>query len=384
MANHQNNFKGILLAAAAAALFGMSTPLAKLLEKEIAPVMLASLFYLGFGIGFALLSALAAARRKQSNVLRLCRADLPSLFVVVSAGGIFAPVCLMLGLSYSSATTASLLLNLEAVLTALIAWIYFHENCDSKIILGMIAITAGGIMLSFNQFSFNQLSFDQASVNSALNLAPNLATTSSNMAGPLLIALACLGWAIDNNFTRKIAAADAKQIAMIKGLVAGLVNLAFAFALGQKLPNAGAITAALLLGFVGYGLSLVFYVMALRDLGNARTSAYFATAPFLGALLSLVIFHEAVTATLALAALLMGIGVYLHISERHEHTHIHEETEHEHEHLHDLHHLHEHASGQEPAHNKDGSEIPHTHKHRHEKLKHSHTHYPDLHHRHRH
>jgi drug/metabolite transporter (DMT)-like permease len=227
MANHKNNFKGILLAAAAAALFGMSTPLAKLLEKEIAPVMLASLFYLGFGIGFALLSALAAARRKQSNVLRLCRADLPSLFVVVSAGGIFAPVCLMLGLSYSSATTASLLLNLEAVLTALIAWIYFHENCDSKIILGMIAITAGGIMLSFNQFSFNQLSFDQASVNSALNLAPNLATTSSNMAGPLLIALACLGWAIDNNFTRKIAAADAKQIAMIKGLVAGLVKFGF-------------------------------------------------------------------------------------------------------------------------------------------------------------
>lgn len=375
MANHKNNFKGILLAAAAAALFGMSTPLAKLLEKEIAPVMLASLFYLGFGIGFALLSAFAAARRKQSNVLRLCRADLPSLFVVVSAGGIFAPVCLMLGLSYSSATTASLLLNMEAVLTALIAWIYFHENCDSKIILGMIAITAGGITLSFNQ-----LSFDQASVNSALNLA----TTSSNMAGPLLIALACLGWAIDNNFTRKIAAADAKQIAMIKGLVAGLVNLAFAFALGQKLPNGGAITAALLLGFIGYGLSLVFYVMALRDLGNARTSAYFATAPFIGALLSLVIFREPVTATLALAALLMGIGVYLHISERHEHTHIHEETEHEHEHLHDLHHNHEHASEDEPAHRKNGSEIPHTHKHRHEKLKHSHTHYPDLHHRHRH
>jgi drug/metabolite transporter (DMT)-like permease len=384
MANHKNNFKGILLAAAAAALFGMSTPLAKLLEKEIAPVMLASLFYLGFGIGFALLSALAAARRKQSNVLRLCRADLPALFVVVSAGGIFAPVCLMLGLSYSSATTASLLLNLEAVLTALIAWIYFHENCDSKIILGMIAITAGGITLSINQFSFNQLSFDQASVNSALNLAPNLATTSSNMAGPLLIALACLGWAIDNNFTRKIAAADAKQIAMIKGLVAGLVNLAFAFALGQKLPNGGAITAALLLGFIGYGLSLVFYVMALRDLGNARTSAYFATAPFLGAVLSLVIFREPVTATLALAALLMGIGVYLHISERHEHTHIHEETEHEHEHLHDLHHKHEHASEDEPAHRKNGSEIPHTHKHRHESLKHSHTHYPDLHHRHRH
>lgn len=384
MANHKNNFKGILLAAAAAALFGMSTPLAKLLEKEIAPVMLASLFYLGFGIGFALLSALAASRKKQGKVLLLSRADLPSLMVVVTAGGIFAPVCLMLGLSYSSATTASLLLNLEAVLTALIAWIYFRENCDSKIILGMIAITAGGIMLSFNQFDFNQLSFDQTSVNSALNLAPSITTPLASMSGPILIALACLGWAIDNNFTRKIAAADAKQIAMIKGLVAGLVNLAFALALGQKLPNVGAITAALLLGFVGYGLSLVFYVMALRDLGNARTSAYFATAPFLGALLSLVIFREPVTATLTLAALLMGIGVYLHISERHEHTHIHEETEHEHEHLHDLHHNHEHASGDEPTHRKNGSEIPHTHKHRHEGLKHSHTHYPDLHHRHRH
>lgn len=389
MANHKNNFKGIFLAAAAAALFGMSTPLAKLLEKEIAPVMLASLFYLGFGIGFALLSALAASRKKRGKVLLLSRADLPSLMVVVTAGGIFAPVCLMLGLSYSSATTASLLLNLEAVLTALIAWIYFRENCDSKIILGMIAITAGGVILSFNQFSFNQfdfnqLSFDQASVNSALNLAPSITTPLASMLGPILIALACLGWAIDNNFTRKIAAADAKQIAMIKGLVAGLVNLAFALALGQKLPNVGAITAALLLGFVGYGLSLVFYVMALRDLGNARTSAYFATAPFLGALLSLVIFREPVTATLALAALLMGIGVYLHISERHEHTHIHEETEHEHEHLHDLHHNHQHAPGEEPALRKDGNEIPHTHKHRHEGLKHSHAHYPDLHHRHRH
>ena len=384
MERHNNNFKGVFLAAAAAALFGMSTPLAKLLEQEIAPVMLASLFYLGTGIGFTLLSAVSASRKKQGKILFLSRPDLPSLFVVVSAGGIFAPICLMLGLSYSSATAASLLLNLEAVLTALIAWIYFHENCDSKIILGMISITVGGITLSFNQLSFNQFGFNHPMVNSSLNLTESISTALSSMAGPILIAMACLGWAIDNNFTRKIAAADAKQIAMIKGLVAGLVNLVIALALGQKLPNSGAISAALLLGFVGYGLSLVFYVMALRDLGNARTSAYFATAPFLGALLSLLIFHEPITVQLTLAAILMGTGVYLHISERHEHTHNHEETEHEHEHLHDLHHLHEHASGDEPARRKDGSEVPHTHKHRHEALKHSHIHYPDLHHRHEH
>lgn len=357
---HKNRFKGVFLAAAAAALFGMSTPLAKLLEQEIAPVMLASLFYLGTGIGFALLSALSGSRKKQSKTLFLSRADLPALTVVVTAGGIFAPVCLMIGLSYSSASSASLLLNLEAVLTALIAWVYFHENCDNKIILGMIAITAGGAVLSLD------------------------GALPSNILGPLLITLACLGWAIDNNFTRKIAAADAKQIAMIKGLVAGLVNLAIALALGQKLPNSEAISAALLLGFVGYGLSLVFYVMALRDLGNARTSAYFATAPFLGAILSLLIFHEPITAQLALAAILMGVGVYLHISEQHEHIHNHEELEHEHEHVHDLHHRHEHASGDEPSQRKDGSEVPHTHKHQHESLKHSHTHYPDLHHRHRH
>jgi drug/metabolite transporter (DMT)-like permease len=262
---HKNNFKGVFLAAVAAALFGMSTPLAKLLEQEIAPIMLASLFYLGTGLGFALLSAVSAASKKHSKVLLLSLSDLPSLAVVITTGGIIAPACLMLGLSYSSAASASLLLNLEAVLTALIAWIYFHENYDSKIILGMIAITAGGAVLSFS------------------------GALPSNTLGSLLITLACLGWAIDNNFTRKIAAADAKQIAMVKGLAAGLVNLlAFALALGQKLPNAGALSAALLLGFVGYGLSLVFYVMALRDLGNARTSAYFATAPFLGALLSLV------------------------------------------------------------------------------------------------
>ncbi len=366
MASDKQNFTGVLLAAASAALFGLSTPFAKLLEREIAPIMLASLFYLGTGIGFALLSAYSASRKKQDKVLFLRRRDLAALTVVVTTGGIFAPICLMLGLSKSTATTTSLLLNLEAVLTALIAWFYFHENWDRRIILGMLAITAGGAVLSFN-----------ANTDTA-------ATTLTNISGPALIALACLGWAIDNNFTRKIAAADPQQIAMIKGLVAGLVNFALALLLGQKLPGPETTIGALLLGFIGYGLSLVFYVKALRDLGNARTSAYFATAPFLGAVTSLLIFHEPITLSLAIAALLMGCGVYLHLSENHHHSHHHEFTVHEHEHVHDLHHDHKHVGDEEPMRREDGSEIPHTHKHQHEALIHSHKHYPDLHHRHKH
>ncbi len=370
MASEKHNFTGILLAAASAALFGLSTPFAKLLEREIAPVMLASLFYLGTGIGFAVLSACSASKKKQAKVLFLRRSDLAALTVVVITGGILAPICLMLGLSQSTATTASLLLNLEAVLTAVIAWFYFHENCDRRIILGMLAITAGGVVLSLN-----------TNINTNTDLA---ATTLTSLSGPALIALACLGWAIDNNFTRKIAAADPQQIAMIKGLVAGLVNFALAMFLGQKLPSPATTVGALLLGFIGYGLSLVFYVKALRDLGNARTSAYFATAPFLGALTSLLIFHEPITLTLALAALLMGCGVYLHISENHQHSHHHEFMVHEHEHVHDLHHNHKHEDDDEPTKREDGSEIPHTHKHQHQALSHSHKHYPDLHHRHRH
>lgn len=366
MASDKHDITGVLLATASAALFGLSTPFAKLLEREIAPIMLASLFYLGTGIGFAVLSACSVSKKKQAKVLFLRRSDLAALTVVVTSGGVFAPICLMLGLSQSTATTASLLLNLEAVLTALIAWFYFHENCDRRIILGMLSITAGGAILSFNTNT---------------DLA---ATTLSSISGPALIALACLGWAIDNNFTRKIAAADPQQIAMIKGLVAGLVNFALAMLLGQKLPSPATTVGALLLGFIGYGLSLVFYVRALRDLGNARTSAYFATAPFIGALTALLIFHEPITLSLALAALLMGCGVYLHISENHQHSHQHEFMMHEHEHVHDLHHNHKHEDDDEPPKREDGSEIPHTHKHQHEALIHSHKHYPDLHHRHKH
>ena len=182
---------------------------------------------------------------------------------------------------------------------------------------------------------------------------------------------------IDNNLTRKVSGSDPVQIAMIKGLVAGTVNLTLALSLGAKLPSIGLTAAAGVVGFLGYGVSLVLFVLGLRFLGTARTGAYFSTAPFIGALLALAMFGEALTVPLVLAAALMAVGLYLHLVERHDHEHVHEPLEHEHAHVHDDHHQHEHAPG-------DPSGEPHVHSHRHARMIHGHPHYPDLHHRHGH
>ena len=182
-------------------------------------------------------------------------------------------------------------------------------------------------------------------------------------------------WALDNNLTRKVALADATFIAMAKGLVAGTANVAIALVLGATVPPPGILLAAGAVGFFSYGVSLVLFVVALRHLGTARTGAYFSTAPFAGALIAIPVLGETVTATLAVAGLLIGAGVWLHLTEQHEHKHTHEALEHEHEHVHDEHHQHAHA---EPV------TGPHRHWHRHEELTHSHPHYPDAHHRHEH
>jgi drug/metabolite transporter (DMT)-like permease len=196
-------------------------------------------------------------------------------------------------------------------------------------------------------------------------------------AGPLLIGAACLAWATDNNFTRKVSLTDPVQIAMLKGLVAGMVNLAIALALGSRLPSALPLIAGGLLGFFGYGLSLVLFVLALREVGTARTGAYYSTAPFIGAILSIVLFSETITPQLFAAAVLMSTGVWLHLTERHEHEHEHEPVTHTHEHVHDEHHQHSHTAG-------DPSGEPHSHRHSHVHMKHRHVHYPDAHHHHRH
>jgi drug/metabolite transporter (DMT)-like permease len=259
----------------------------------------------------------------------------------------------MFGLLQTPASTASLLLNLEAVFTALIAWAVFHENINSRIAAGLLAIVAGGVVLSWQ----GSLEF-------------------TAYVGPVAIAGACLCWGIDNNLTQRISAADPVRIASIKGLASGSINTLLAFSLGQW-HYTPVIWIALVLGFVSYGLSLVLYIRALRELGTARAGNYFSVAPFAGAVAGVILWREPVTLGLLAAGFLMGLGVWLHITETHEHRHVHEPLTHEHKHTHDEHHQHEHLPDDPPG-------EPHTHRHRHERLEHSHPHYPDIHHRHPH
>ncbi len=348
--------KGVIYALLAAALFGASTPFAKALIGQAAPVMLAGLLYLGSGLGLLIwytLRALATRGQQPTNA-RLTRQDLPWLGGAILTGGIAGPVLLMFGLTLTPASSASLLLNMEGVLTALLAWFVFKENFDRRIFLGMVLIVAAGVLLSWQQ-------------------RPALGVPW----GALAIVAACLCWAIDNNLTRKVSASDAVQIAEIKGLVAGSVNLSIALALGSPWPEASTALIAGVVGFSGYGLSLVLFVLALRHLGTARTGAYFSVAPFAGAAIALVMLGETPDPVFWVAAALMGAGIWLHLTETHAHAHTHVLMSHAHGHSHDAHHQHSHDFPW------DGKE-PHSHPHQHEPLTHSHPHFPDIHHRHRH
>lgn len=339
---------GVGAALLAAALFGAGTPLAKTLMDEVSPWVLAGVLYLGSGLGLALLRWVRHAPK-----VRLTASERPWLAGAVLAGGVVGPVLLMFGLSGMPASGASLLLNAEGVFTALLAWFVFRENFDRRIALGMLAIVAGAVVLSW----------------------PGDAEFGTPW--PALAVLgACLAWGIDNNLTRKVSLTDASWVAMVKGLSAGSVNLAIALTLGANLPALQVLAGAAALGFFAYGISLTLFVVALRHLGTARTGAYFSVAPFFGAVLAVVLLGEAITQELLVAGLLMTLGVWLHLSENHDHLHVHESMEHEHEHEHDLHHMH-HAPEEAPP-------GPHSHRHRHAPLTHSHEHFPDEHHRHSH
>src|SRR5579862_221592 len=284
-----------LAAIASAALFGASTPLAKLLLGAVDPWLLAGLLYLGSGLG---LTAVHLGRRWFGLPAReapLRRRDLPWLAAVVLAGGAIGPVLLMTGLSTTPASSAALLLNLEGLATMAIAWLVFRENVDRRILLGAGAILAGAVLLSWQ------------------------GGPAGIGWGALAIAGACAAWGIDNNLTRGLSAADPVQIAMTKGLAAGSVNLLLALWHGAALPSVAVVAEAALVGFLGYGVSLVLFVLGLRHLGTARTGAYFTTAPFIGAGLAVVLFGEPVGPRLVVAAVLMGVGLYLHLVERHEH-----------------------------------------------------------------
>src|SRR5260370_13509773 len=348
--------RAILYALASAALFGISTPAAKILLGAINPIVLAGLLYCGAGIGVALLRRFARGASQSSNAPQVAvnRKDVPWLAGAIAAGGIAGPLLLMFGLAQTDAATASLLLALEGAATALIAWFVFDENFDRRIALGMVCLVVGAIILAWSG-----------------------KPTLQNAIGPLAIICACVAWGVDNNLTRKVSLADPLQIVELKGLIAGPLNVMVGLWAGGLITLSPALLLAGIMGFFGFGLSLVLYVAALRHLGAARTGAYFSTAPFLGAVVSIFALGESLTLGLVVAGGLMAIGVWLHVTEYHEHEHIHEPLAHAHPHLHDEHHKHEHRP-------EDPSGEPHTHWREHRPIEHVHPHVPDMHHVHRH
>jgi drug/metabolite transporter (DMT)-like permease len=350
------NTIGALYALASAALFGASTPAAKLLVGTIDPFLLAGLLYCGAGIGVAVLRRAAPIITSESAPAQVAlnAKDVPWLAGAIAAGGIAGPLLLMWGLTRATASAASLLLSLEGVATAVIAWFVFHENFDRRILFGFFCLMAGAAILSWSG-----------------------TPTAQALSGPLAIVGACLAWGIDNNLTRKVSLADPLQIVELKGLIAGPFNVALGLWAGATLAPSPMWLVAGVIGFIGYGISLALYVLALRHLGAARTGAYFSTAPFVGAVVSIVLLGDHVTLGLIAAGALMGLGVWLHLSEHHEHAHTHEAMTHGHPHVHDEHHRHTHGPDDPPG-------EPHTHVHRHEPLVHAHAHTPDMHHLHRH
>jgi drug/metabolite transporter (DMT)-like permease len=347
--------KGITCALIGAVLFGVSTPLAKSLLGVLPPLMMAGLLYAGSGLGLLLLLAGRATLSASAPMFALPRrGEWRWLAGAIFVGGIVGPVLLMYGLAATAASSASLLLNLETVFTVLLAWFAFHEHFSKRVAVGIFAIVAGSVVLGWTPGDWGHASL-----------------------GPLLIAGACLCWAVDNNLTRKVAASDAVIIAGLKGIVAGTVNLTLALLLGEQLPDPGTVARAAVVGFLGYGLSLALFVVAMRHLGTARASAYFAVAPFFGAAVAIPLLGDVISWQLVAAGGLMAAGVWLHVTERHDHWHVHEPLEHAHAHVHDEHHRHEHDFAW------DGSE-PHTHPHVHARLAHTHPHSPDVHHRHTH
>ena len=342
------------LALGAAVLFGLSAPAAKLLAGTVDPWLLAGLLYLGSGVGLGLYRLATKLLGRATSEAPLGRRDLPWLAAAIAMGGVLGPVLLMYGLAAGTAIQSSLLLNLEGVFTALVAWAFVREHFDTRIAIGMAAIGAGALTLAWT---------------------PSEAFALEGSA--LLVTGAGLAWAIDNNLTRMVSGGDPLQIAALKGIAAGSINILLAALQHAPWPAPAAIVSAGVVGFLGYGTSLVLFVLALRLLGSARTGAYFSTAPFIGAIASAVALHDRLDGRTVLAAILMAAGVWLHLTERHDHEHQHEALEHTHAHVHDEHHRHAHGPGI-PA----GE--PHSHPHQHEPLRHGHPHFPDLHHRHHH
>lgn len=341
---------GAVLGLLAAVSFGVSAPLAKLLLADVSPQLLAGLLYLGAGFGLGVYRLARPGTREAP----LTRADLSPMLGVVALGGVCGPLLLMLGLARVSGTAGSLLLNLEAPLTIVLAAVLFGEHLGRRVVSASICIVLGAVVLRVNP-----------------------GEVAADLVGVVAVAAACLCWALDNNLTQRLSLKDPFQIVRIKTLAAGAFNTGLALALGASLPDARTVGLALGLGVLSYGVSVVLDAYALRAHGAAREAAYFATAPFVGAVAAVPLLGERLGEAELAAMVLMAAGVVLMLRERHAHEHAHEPLEHEHVHVHDEHHWHEHASGDPPG-------EPHAHRHCHERLIHHHLHVPDLHHRHRH
>jgi len=340
--------RGLLLGLGAAVSFGISAPFAKRLLEDVRPEMLAGVLYLG---AFA---ALAVLGRRSEREARLRRADAPRMALMILAGGVAAPVLLLLGLDRVTGVAGSLLLNLEGPFTIVVGVMLFREYLPRQALAGAVVIFAGAFVLGLGTRE-----------------------GQADWVGVVLIGGACAAWALDNNLTQSLTLRDPRSIVLVKTGVAGTINLALALILGQRFPEVAVIAAALLLGAVSYGLSVYLDALALRALGAAREAAVFAVAPFLGAVLAPFVLPESFGVSDIVAGGLMVVGVFLLIRERHEHGHTHEPLDHDHIHTHDAHHQHAHD---EPV----AAGTMHSHPHHHDVLHHAHPHVSDVHHRHSH
>ncbi len=355
--NEQNTFLFSLVnyraALLAAIFFGSIAPFTKVLGNTIPPQSLAGILYFSAGIG---LIAMLFFRGISKSIKNLKSSDKKWFLMAVLFGGILGPAFLTYGLMRISGASASLLLNFEGVCTSLLAWFVFKEHFEKRIVWGMSFIILGCLALSFQSTG---------------------GSGHDTISGFILIILACLSWGVDNNVTRNISHLDPILTASFKGLIAGAANLSIGFFIGERIGLHFGVLQAAVLGFLGIGVSLVCFILSLSRIGTARTGALFSTAPFVGAVVSVVVLREPITIPFAIALILMGFGVYLHLSEDHSHGHTHEELTHAHEHSHDEHHKHLHSAG-------DPEGEPHVHLHTHSKLTHSHPHFPDIHHQHKH
>ncbi len=348
MAGSSTSRRGLALGLAAAVSFGVSAPFAKRLLDDVSPQMLAGLLYVGAFVG------LTVVGRRSRAEARLRRVDAPRMAAMIVAGGVVAPVLLLLGLERVSGVTGSLLLNLEGPLTILVGVMLFREHLPRQAMVGAVVVFGGAFLLGVGA-----------------------GEAQADWIGIVLIAAACAGWAFDNNLTQSLTVRDPMSIVRVKTGVAGIVNVTVAFIVGQRLPAASVLAAALVLGAVSYGLSVFLDALVLRSLGAAREAAVFAVAPFIGALVAPLVLPETFGLQEIAAGVLMAFGIVLLFRERHEHLHRHDPLDHDHAHVHDEHHQHDHDPGVTLV-------EPHSHTHHHDELVHSHRHVSDVHHRHSH